>query len=355
MNQEDHAPDPRRGLPSISEVLAHPALREAARHETIVRAARRVLDACRHRPGDGMPSVDEIVNEVRDILRADAGARLRPAINATGILLHTGLGRAVLPGGAVEALAELRRCCNLQIDLDTGRARKTQLHDRTPARPPDRRRGGPGREQQCRRHPARPHRVSARIVKSSSRADSSSRSAAPTGCPTASTRAAPSFVEVGTTNKTHLRDYERGRDRATRRRHPARQPQQLPDRGLRQRVLDPETGRAQTRPRPAPDRRPRVRRPGRSRTVRSARTNPPCRTAWPPGPTWSCFSGDKLIGGPQAGIIVGRETLVKRSRKHPLTRMLRVGKLTDLALQQTLRLFLSPETLARNDIPCTAC
>ncbi|MCK5557327.1 MAG: L-seryl-tRNA(Sec) selenium transferase, partial [Candidatus Hydrogenedentes bacterium] len=62
-----------------------------------------------------------------------------------------------------------------------------------------------------------------------------------------------------------------------------------------------------------------------------------------------CFSGDKLISGPQAGVIIGKKELIDKIKKHPLTRMLRVCKLTDLAMEQTLRPFLEPDTLVEKN------
>src|SRR5262249_42736779 len=77
---------------------------------------------------------------------------------------------------------------------------------------------------------------------------------------------------------------------------------------------------------------------------------PGARESLAAGADLVCFSGDKLLGGPQAGIVVGRAELVERLRRHPLQRALRADKLTLAALEGTLGLFLDPE-LARREIP----
>jgi L-seryl-tRNA(Ser) seleniumtransferase len=77
---------------------------------------------------------------------------------------------------------------------------------------------------------------------------------------------------------------------------------------------------------------------------------PSARDSLTAGADLACFSGDKLLGGPQAGVIVGRAELVERLRRHPLQRALRADKLTVAALEGTLRLYLDPERAAR-EIP----
>ena len=77
---------------------------------------------------------------------------------------------------------------------------------------------------------------------------------------------------------------------------------------------------------------------------------PSARDSLGAGTDLACFSGDKLLGGPQAGVIVGRAELIEKLRRHPLQRALRADKLTLAALEGTLRLYLDPERAAR-EIP----
>ena len=154
--------------------------------------------------------------------------------------------------------------------------------------------------------------------------------------------------EVGTTNRTRPADYER--------------------------ALGPETGAilrvhqsnfrtvgfveeapvdALCSPRRAGHRRRRLR--GRSRTA--SPSCPPsrrCGTRSPPGCALVCFSGDKLLGGPQAGLLVGRREAVERCRSHPLARALRIDKLSLAALEATLRLYREAGRDAAAAIPVLA-
>lgn len=343
MTSDRTSPDPRRGLPSVSEVLAHPDVEGAAEHDVMVQAVRAVLDTYRNAPGEGVPTADTIADEVTDILGAEARARLRPAINATGILLHTGLGRAVLPGEAVQALSGLTGYCNLQIDLETGRrgmrnyATEQLLIELTGAE-------------------------AAMVVNNNAAATLLALTALCRGgevivsrgqlieiggsyrLPDCVHQSGAILREVGTTNKTHLRDYQAalGEDTAAVLRvNPsnyrvvgfARQP------SIRE-MAELKQGRDLLL----------IDDLGCGALVDLQRFGlphePTVQESVAAGADLVLFSGDKLIGGPQAGIIAGRRDLVAKIRKHPLTRMLRVGKLTDLALQKTLEAFREPDDLA---------
>ena len=131
MSQANHGndSDPRRKLPSVSALLETPqvqALLRAHPRPLVVEAVRRTLEACRERWAEesGSTELPDITIQVRAYFEDTWRDRIRPVINGTGIILHTGLGRAVLPKPAVDALAQLDGCCNLQIDLETGRRGK---------------------------------------------------------------------------------------------------------------------------------------------------------------------------------------------------------------------------------------
>ena len=182
-----------------------------------------------------------------------------------------------------------------------------------------------------------------RARRASSRVGSSSRSATASAFPTSSLRSGARLVEVGTTNRTRLADYERAIREETAvllRVHQSNFrivgfSEQTPARGARA---------ARRAPRPGARRRPRL------GSARRARDEPSPRDSLAAGAHLVCFSGDKLLGGPQAGIVVGRADLVERLRRHPLQRALRADKLTLAALEGTLALYRDP-VRARAAIP----
>jgi len=313
----------------------------------VLDAIRAALDGYRDRlrPGDAAPETDEIVSTVRRVLLDSQLDRLRPVVNATGIVLHTNLGRAVLVRRAVQALGTLDRCCNLQIDLENGsRGKRNYMTEQL----------------LCRLTGAE----AALIVNNNAAATMLILTALCKGkevivsrgqlieiggsfrLPDCVHQSDAVLVEVGTTNKTHLRDYE----------------QALTDNTGAAMRVNPSNYRVVgfTEEVPVADLVTlKEKRPvlviddlgcGALIDLRKFGLphEPTVQESIQAGADIVCFSGDKLIGGPQAGIIVGKKDLIQKIKKHSLTRMLRVGKLTDLVLEHTLRLFLDPDTLIEN-------
>jgi L-seryl-tRNA(Ser) seleniumtransferase len=345
------ASNPRRHLASVSALLEHERIREMlawSSRPLVLDAIREALDGFRRQlqPGDPPVDPDEIAAEVHSVLLRLEGERLRPVINATGIILHTGLGRAVLARRAVDALAELHGCCNLQIDMATGRRGKRNFVSE---------------QLLCRLTGAE----AAMIVNNNAAATLLILSVLCRGREVIVSRgqiieiggsfrlhecvlqSGAMLVEVGTTNKTHLRDYQNAiseKTGAILHIHPSNYrvmgfTKEVPVAELvflkqKQDLLIVDDL-------------------GCGALVDLSRFGLPHEPTVPEsiaaGADLVCFSGDKLIGGPQAGIIVGRKDLMAILKKHPLTRMLRVGKMTDMALEHTLRLFLEPETLFQNN------
>ena len=337
----------------MSVVLEDPrvnALIAAHTRTVVVEAVQEALENLRSSldPSAQPPGLDEVVAAVNDVLCATELDRIRPIVNATGIILHTGLGRAVLPKRAVDALAQLDRCCNLQVDLETGLRGKR--NHRT-------------EELLCKLTGAE----AALIVNNNAAATLLVLAALCDGkevivsrgqlieiggsyrLPDCIHSSGAKLVEVGTTNKTHLRDYEAALTEET--------AALLRVNPSNYRIV----GFSEAVPVADLVRLKQERAPGvvviddlgcgalvdlETYGLPHEPTAPESISA---GADVVCFSGDKLIGGPQAGIIVGRKDYIARIRKHPLTRMLRVGKLTDTALEHTLRLFLDPETLCETN------
>ena len=339
--------DPRRSLPAVSVLLELPEIVSlVAEHSrpAVLEAIQDVLAHLRRslHSGDAAPSPGEVATRVSESLARQSLDRIRPLVNASGVVLHTGLGRAVLPQAAVTALAGLNRCCNLQIDLETGRrGKRNDTSERLLVRLT-----GAEAAVIVNNNAAATLLILTALCKDREVIVSRGQLIEIGGSfrlPDCVHESGAKLVEVGTTNKTHLRDYESAitEDTAAILRV---NPSNYRVVGFSKQVPIAELARLKARRDvlviddlgcgALVDMR-----------VFGLPPEPTVPESIAAGADLVCFSGDKLIGGPQAGIIVGRADLVAKVRKHPLTRMLRVGKLTDMALEHTLRLFLHPESL----------
>jgi L-seryl-tRNA(Ser) seleniumtransferase len=333
-----------RRIPAVDELLNRPGLRaleERVGHRLLVEATRRVLQGLREGITQGsVPEVSADWLEERIVQEVDAvtGFSLQPVINATGVILHTNLGRAPL---AQEALAHLVTAafgyCNLEFDLERGERGKRDVHT-------DRLFGrllGAERTLVVNNNAAAVFLALNTLAEGSEVIVSRGELIEIGGSfriPDVCVKSGAVLREVGTTNRTRVGDYAAAINERTRvllRVHPSNF-----------RIVG------------------FTERPGLDELAALAhqhnlllmedlgsgclvdlssfgvRDELPAGLSLQAGADVVTFSGDKLLGGPQAGILVGKREPLERIRRNPLFRALRVDKLTIAALEATVALYL---------------
>jgi L-seryl-tRNA(Ser) seleniumtransferase len=348
-----------RLMPSIERLLASPAatrLADDLSRDRVRDLLRDITDEVRQEiiiaqsrsatPGNGNSglgglTVDSLVAEVERRLEARAAGLLRPSlrrvINATGVILHTNLGRAPLARSAIRAVSEVAaHYSNLEYDLSRGERGKRESH--------------------C-------EQLLARLAGSESAIVTNNNAAAVLltlntlaeggevivsrgelieiggsfRIPEVMEKSGARLREVGTTNRTRIDDYERAINENTRlilRVHPSnyriigftKKPsaQEIADLARRYSILSFEDLGSGCLI---------------DLTPYGIKGEPVVARSIEAGICVVSFSGDKLLGGPQAGIIAGSRAIIDRVRKNPLMRALRVDKMTYAALEATLRLY----------------
>jgi L-seryl-tRNA(Ser) seleniumtransferase len=323
--------DPRRQVPRTDTLLADPQL--AAAGERLGRGlVKGAVQRVQQRIRDGEVAPPDAVDAVLASLPTTAGS-LKPVLNATGVLVHTNLGRAPLSEAAVEAVAAASGTTDVELDLGTGR------------------RGPRGEAAIAALLAAVPAAEAAIVVNNCAAALALVATALGAGrelvlargelveigdgfrIPELLVATGARLREVGTTNRVTLADYRGalGPDTgAVLKVHPSN----FVVRGFTRAVevgelaaalagtdvpLVADVGSGLLRPHPSlPD-------------------EPDLQGTLEAGADLVLASGDKLLGGPQAGLVLGRTDLVQRLRRHPLYRALRVDKTTLAALEATLR------------------
>jgi L-seryl-tRNA(Ser) seleniumtransferase len=345
-----------QSLPSISELLMqevvagwlreHPrALVTECLRRAVAHVREQILSGQEHCRAEGQARADVILKRAGELLAAATQPRLREAINATGIILHTGLGRAVFPASVVDSLAsDLKGYVTLAVDRETGaRIERDELveyllKELTGAE-------------------------AATVVNNNAAATLLVLSALAAGrevvvsrgqlieiggsfrLPEVMTQSHAKLVEVGTTNRTHLKDY---RDAVTAntaafmRVHPsnyrvvgftsevalAELAELAHNRGLI--VIDDLGAGALV-----------------NLELFGLPHEQTIRESVAAGADVVLSSADKLMGASQGGVIVGRKPLIDKVRRHPLMRAMRVDKTCLMVLERTLKLFRDPDLLRR--------
>lgn len=335
-------------LPSVSRLLSDnevAALVDVHGHLVITQLVRETLAQVREAAQAGTPIPDDksLIEQVSANAKALALPRLRPVFNLTGTVLHTNLGRAPLPEEAIEALVTAaRNPCALEYDIASGgRGDRDDvvsdlLCELTGAEAATVVNNNAAAVFLLLNTLARKKKV---IV---SRGELIEIGGA-FRVPDIMKQAGAKLVEVGTTNRTHLKDFREAISKRTAmlmKIHASNYAIQgfthaVPENELAKLAHEHDL--------------PFVVDLGSGTLTDLERWGlphePTPRENIAAGADLVTFSGDKLLGGPQAGLLVGRKDLIARIKKNPLKRALRVGKITLAALEAVLRLYRDPDRL----------
>jgi L-seryl-tRNA(Ser) seleniumtransferase len=340
-------PKELRKLPSVDKLLQSAevqALLQAHGHELVVSAIQEVLAKTRQAILDGAacPQVAELGARVGEHLSSMLQPSLCPVINATGVIIHTNLGRAPLSQAAQEAMRQASAYSNLEYDLPSGERGSRYVH---------------AEELLCRLTGAE----AGLVVNNAAAAVLLVLAALAKGreviisrgqlveigggfrIPEVLAQSDARLVEVGTTNRTYLRDYEAA---------------MTPDTALllhvhssnfRQTGFVHETSLAEMVTLAHAHNLLAIEDLGSGALLDTAQFGlshePMVQEMLATGADLVCISGDKLLGGPQAGMILGKKALVDVLKRHPLTRALRVSKSILAGLQATLLHYLKNEAI----------
>ncbi len=331
--------DARRQLPSVDRLLQEPAvtaLLNAAPRNAVVAAVRATIDAARRRRS-GPP--EDWAQEIEERLRLDTARSLRPVLNATGVVLHTNLGRAPLAPAAWQAMRSVAEdYSTLEYDLATG----SRGH----------------RADHCRRLLAEltgaedglaVNNAAGALVLALNALAAGGRVLISRGelieiggafrIPEIMEKSGCVLVEVGTTNRTHLADYERALSGASAILTVHRS-------NFEQSGFVATPAPAELAALAASAGIPYLYDVGSGLLADLSpwglTTEPRVPDAVATGADLVLFSGDKLLGGPQAGCLVGHMAAIARCRSNPFARALRADKFTLAALAATLGLYRDP-------------
>ncbi|MGC8833124.1 MAG: L-seryl-tRNA(Sec) selenium transferase, partial [Armatimonadota bacterium] len=331
-------------IPSVNEVLQQDAVAELLEKHPrpiVVDAVRNVLADVRRSMLEGhcaVPPVQEIEQRVRLMVEARTRHSLRRVINATGVVLHTGLGRAVMSKQAAEAVANvLRGHCNLEIDPETGRRGSRDVHTADLLSEIT----GAESGTVVNNNAASVMLILNTIADGKEVIVSRGELIEIGGSfrmPDVIKKSGAVLREVGTTNKTHLYDYEAAICENTGAILKVHQSNYRMIGFTEQVALAElvELGKQYNLP--------VIEDLGSGALVDTRAyglsAEPMVQESVRVGADLVCFSGDKLLGGPQAGIIVGKRHYIQAIKRNPLFRVLRCSKMVYAALEATLRLYL---------------